>query len=327
VVRFDPEYELLAAVDFKKTKPMLYAQLDLKDDVIGRLLAVEALKEHDDKKTLAKLEDVLNNDPFYGVRMSASSALRHIGSDEAFAGLVESLGQADARVRERVVGDVGSFYRPEALAAITKIANAEKNPDIRSGAIRDLGLYNSRKTRKLLVSLLQVKSFHNTIAQAAVSAIRTMDDPYFVSALRKAISQRADEFTTSGLSSALDTLAHISRNEKDKTAIREFITGHVNHENRRIQAGAIGALGTLGDPKAIPIVQAFDGDESYDRVQRAAKSALRRLREQKQLVPREIIELRELVDELKKDNEKLREQFEELNERLDARDEAGDEDK
>ena len=327
VVRFDPDCELLAKVEFKKTKPMLYAQLGLKDDVIGRLLAVEALKGHDDKKAVAKLKDVLNGDAFYGVRMSASGALRHMASDEAFTSLVESLDQADSRVRERVAEDVGSFYRPEALAAVMEIVDSEANPDIRSGAIRKLGLYNSRRTKKLLASLLQVESFHNTIAQAAVSAIRTMDDPYFVSALRKVISERAEGFTTSGLSSALETLAHISRNKKNKAAIREFVTGYVNHANRRIRAGALGALGTLGDPKAIPIVQAFDGDKSYDRVQRSAKSALRKLQERKQLVPREIIELRELVDELKKDNEKLRGQFEELNERLDAREEVSGEGK
>ena len=51
------------------------------------------------------------------------------------------------------------------------------------------------------------------------------------------------------------------------------------------------------------------------------------VKHQLSLTPREIVELRELVNELKKDNEKLREQFEELNDRLDARDEAGDEDK
>jgi len=327
VVRLDPDYELLAKVEFKKTKPMLYAQLGLKDDVVGRLLAVEALKGHDDQKTVAKLKDVLNGDAFYGVRMSASGALRHMASEEAFASLVESLDQADSRVRDRVVEDVSSFYRPEALAAVMEIVDSEKNPDIRSGAIRKLGLYNSRRTKKLLANLLEVESWHNTVAQAAVSAIRTMDDPYFVAALRKAISQRGEDFTTSGLSSALDALAHISRNKKNKTAIREFVTGYVNHENRRIRAGAIGALGTLGDPKAIPIVQAFDGDKSYDRVQRSAKSALRRLQERKQFVPREIVELRELVDELKKDNEKLRGQFEEMNERLDAREEASGEGK
>ncbi|MHC4229377.1 MAG: HEAT repeat domain-containing protein, partial [Planctomycetota bacterium] len=92
------------------------------------------------------------------------------------------------------------------------------------------------------------------------------------------------------------------------------------------QAGAIRALGTLGDPKAIPIVETFSGDDSYDRVRRSARDALKALREKKQLVPAEIVRLRETVDKLKKDTEKLRDDLEDMKNRLDAK-EKGAKDK
>jgi len=94
--------------------------------VIGRLQAIDALKKKKDKKTVSKLKDVLNNDPFYGVRNKASAALREIHNDEAFNGLTESMDQPDARVRLQVVNDIGGFYRPESFELMKQVLNREK---------------------------------------------------------------------------------------------------------------------------------------------------------------------------------------------------------
>jgi len=318
IVRFDPEYGLLADITFEKPTAMLYAQLDNKADVIGRLLAIEALRKKKDKKTVAKLKDVLNKDPFHGVRVEASAALRSIHSDETFKALAESLKQADARVRQTVVEDIGGFYRPESLRLTKEILKTEKNPDILSEAIRNLGRYHAEETRQLVLHYLESKSYRSTLADAAVGAIRMLDDPSFISPLRRILREREKEFTSRGFARALDTLAHISRNEKDTTRVRNFLAGYVNHKRQRTQAGAIGALGTLGDPKAIPIIETFSGDKPDDRIQRTAKDALKNLREQKQLVPAEIMYLRETLDELKKETEKLKNDLEDIKKRLDA---------
>ncbi len=262
----------------------------------------------------------LNEDAFYGVRERASGALRDIGTDEAFAALRESIDQADARVRMQVVEDMSGFYRPETFGALVKIAGGEKNPDIRATAIRQLGKFNSKETKQLLARALDTESFGDRIADAAVSAIGTMDDPYFIGILRKHITNRAEACTTRSHGNALETLGHISRNEKNKTKIRKFLTGFVNHKNRRITASAINALGALGDPKAVALLAAFEDDDSRKRIQRAAGRALTKLRQQKPLAPGEVIELRKILDDVKKDNEKLRKEFEDLKKRLDAKD-------
>jgi ABC-type uncharacterized transport system ATPase subunit len=96
IVRFDPEYGLLAQVTFDEPTDMLYAQLADQNDVVGRLLALDALKEKKDKKTVSQLQTCLNEDKSWGVRRSASRALRDIHTDEAFAALAASLEQKDA---------------------------------------------------------------------------------------------------------------------------------------------------------------------------------------------------------------------------------------
>ena len=326
IVRFDPEYSLLADVSFEKPEAMLYAQLENKADVVGRLLAIEALKEKDDKKTIAELKGALNNDPFYGVRNEASAMLREIHTDEAFDALAESMAQPDARVRLQVVAGIGGFYRPESLELTKQVLKNEKNPAIIYEAICNLGRYHHEDTKQLLIQYLESKSYCNQLAEAALEAIRMLDDTFFIAPLQKVLSEREAEFASYGFADALDTLAHITRNEDDRTEVRIFLTGYVNHPKQDIKAGAIAALGTLGDPKAISIVETFSGDKPDDPIQRAAKDALEKLQEKKQVVPEEIIYLRETVDELKKDSEKLKDDLEDLKKRLDASEESTESD-
>jgi aminopeptidase N len=321
-VRFDPDYGLLADIKFEKPTAMLYAQLKNEDDVIGRLRAIDALKKKKDKKTIARLKDALNNDPFYRVRRNASSALREIHTNEAFDALAGSIDQPDARVRQQVVGDIGGFYRPESFRLTKRVLGKEKNPEIISRAIRNLGQYHHKDTRRLLLDYLKSESYRNSLASAAVEVIRKLDESFFIEPLQRILSERERQFTSSGFARGLDTLAHITRNEDSKAKVRKFLAGYVNHPKNSVQAGAIRALGTLGDPKAIPVVETFSGDDSYDRVQRSAREALRALREKKPIVPAEIVRLRETVDKLSKETEKLRNDLDDMKNRLDAKENA-----
>ena len=322
IVRFDPEYGLLVNVTFDKPVPMLYAQLACEDDVIGRLRAAEALAKKKSQKTIARLKEALNHDPFYGVRLRASAALEEIHTEEAFEALADSLDQEDARVRQDVVRQVGKFYRPESLQLTRRILRTEKNPAILGRAIRNLGLYHHKKTRRLLVKYLKSRSFRNELASAAVEAIRMLDEAFFIGPLQQILTEREREFQSWDFARALETLARISRNEEGKTKVRTFLVGYVNHPKERIQVGAIGALGALGDTKAIPVLETFSSDEPDDRIERAAERALKDLRDRKELVPNEIIQLRDAVDKLQKQTDKLRDDLDDIKMRLEAKEEA-----
>jgi aminopeptidase N len=319
VVRFDPDYGLLADITFDKPTAMLYEQLENHKDVIGQLRALDALKEKKDKKTIEKLKNVLNNDPFYAVRRNASSALREIHTNEAFEALADSLVQDDARVRQQVVRDISRFYRSDTLNLLKRTLRKEKNPAILEVAIRNLGLYQHKNTRRLLLKYLQSVSFRNELASAAIEAIRMLDEPFFIVPLQKVLEERETDFRSWSFTRGLNTLAHISRDEDDKTKVRNFLAGYVNHPKDRIQAGAIGALGTLGDPKAIPIIETFSNDEPDDNIERSAERALKQLRERKPLVPDEIVRLRETVDEFRKETDKLKDDLDDIKKRLDAK--------
>ena len=139
----------------------------------------------------------------------------------------------------------------------------------------------------------------------------------------KVLRKNEDRFTSRGFGRGLATLAKISKTQKKKKDVREFLAGYVNHPKKTVSTSAIRALGTLGDELAMPVIQAF-ANSNDESVSRAAKDALGKLREDKPSAPREVIELRKEIADLKKSNEKLEKTLEEIKDQLKAQAEASE---
>jgi len=190
IVRLDPEYTLLARITFVPPTPMLLAQLADRSDVIGRLQAIEELSKRKDQQSIERLKDTLNSDPFYGVRLAAAQGLRGIQNDKAFEALAASTKQSDARVRRQVALDIGSFYREAAYDASTRLLEKEKNPEIQAVAITSLGPYPKKDVEPILLRELNSDSYHNRLADAAISAMRAQNDPAYINPLLGALRER-----------------------------------------------------------------------------------------------------------------------------------------
>jgi aminopeptidase N len=315
IVRLDPEYTLLAKIKFQAPNPMLTTQLADKDDAIGRLLAIEQLSAKKDKETVAKLKERLNNDPFYGARLEASKALRSIHTDEALEALLTSTKQSDARVRRQVVSDVGGFYRETAYETTRKTLETEKNPDILSTAIRALSGYAKVEVQEALLKFLNSESYRNELADAAIAAMRSQDDPAYLAPLLDTLEKREGEFTSRGFGQGLTTLSYLARNEDKKDRVREFLTGYVNHKKRNIRLTALIALGTLGDPKAIAALEKFATASKDSPERTTAEKAVADLRAVRKPVD-DFKNLRNEVLDLQKQNRELRKELDDLKKKV-----------
>jgi aminopeptidase N len=317
VVRIDPELTLLAKVTFTPPAAMLYAQLTNAQDTVGRLIAVEQLGSKKDRGAIGKLKDALNNDGFYGVRMAASQALRSIQSDEAYDALLSSARQSDARVRQRVLSDIVSFYRERSYEHAESIVELEKNPDIRAQALTALGAYQKPATAEVLKRYLRSDSYRNVLADAAISGMRSQGDPAYIQPLMAVLREREAQFTSSGFARGVETLAFLARHEESKDQVREFLLGLVNHKKQRVQVAVLTALGTLNDPKAIAVVEKFAGDPLQGPERNAAERALLALRENRP-PGAELGSLRGEVLNLQKENRDLRKELDDLKKKIDA---------
>lgn len=317
VVRVDPHLAVLAKVNFKVPNTMLRAMLAERDDVLARLNAIDQLESKMDHESVALLKEALNDDPFYGVRMRAASALRAIHTDEALEALLASTGQPDARVRRQVVIEMGGFYREAAYELARKTLDSEKNPDIIASALGTLGAYPRPEVKTALLKYLNSQSFHNHLADAAIAAMRAQDDAAFIEPLRETLVRREAEFESRTLAQGLGALAWLARRQDNKDAVRELILRHANHSRKPVQLAALAALGTLEDTRALPVLEKFAAaaKESPERI--AAEKSIAAINAARK-APAELGELRKELLDLQKDNRELRKEFDVLKKKLEA---------
>jgi len=317
IVRLDPDLAVLAEIKFKPPTVMIHAQLANPDDVIGRVLACDLLGDRKDAESVKHLEKALKSDGFYGVRERATAALRKIHSDEALAALLASTKQPDARVRNAVVVAIGAFYQTRAADELSKLVRTEKNPMIVASALRGLGLFNRPELRDLLKQQLASTSYRQRLADAAMDAIRRQDDEAWIRPLLDTLRARGREFPTAVFASGLGVLAQVAQHAKDRSAAREFIAAQVNNPRERVRSAAIAALGTLGDPKALPVLESFAGAVADSPEKKAADRAIPMLRgEIKQ--GEELRNLRNEVLDLQKSDRELKKQVDELKKKFEA---------
>jgi aminopeptidase N len=319
IVRLDPHIELLAKINFMSlSTAMIDAQLADDSDVAGRLEAVNALKDKTDGASVEKLKTVLNGDPFYGVRIEAAGALNSIHSQESLQALLDSAAQTDARARNQVMTAIAGFYNQAAYEAERKGLSAEKNPDIQAQDIKGIGNYPNSAARDFLVPLLASHSYRNSLADAAISAIRAQDDPSYIQPLRQTLESRRSDFTSAGFAAGLDALAYLARDEKVKAGVREFLLAYVNDKKESVQLGAIKALGTLEDPAAMAVLQTFARSSEETPQQQAAERSLAAIVAARKPADN-LKEIRDTILALQKENQKLRKDLDTLEKKLDAK--------
>lgn len=252
------------------------------------------------------------------MRLAASDGLRSIHTDEALDALLASTKQPDARVRRDVVAAIGGFYRETAYDSARKTLESEKNPDILAAAIRDAGGYSKPEVHDTLLKYLNSESYRNQLAEAAIFAMRLQDDPAYIAPLMETLSRREADFTSRGFAQGLNGLAYLARNEEKKDAAREFLVGHVNDKREIVQLAAINSLGTLGDPKAIAVLQGFSSASKQDRKRMSAERAIADLRAGRKPVD-DFKNLRQEVLDLEKQNRELRKELDDLKKKVEAR--------
>jgi aminopeptidase N len=319
LVRFDPHYTLLAKVDFPVPESMHLAQLDVADDMIGRIIAVKGLEQTRTRAAVERLGKALREDGFRGVREQAAHALQAIGSDEALAELQKSLSQPDARVRRRVVEGVAAHYRPGVMEQLVKIVGTEKNPAIQAVAINGLAKYQDPAARDTILDALRSDSYRQEVAEAAMHALGQHRDATLLQPLIRLVDSKPDAFPPRVLGTALRTAGELGRLRDDKASVRDFLTPYLHDARPSVRHAAIGALGELGDPQSEPLLQGLAKLGSSDRTGKVAEGALAALRGKQPLVPGEVKELREQVRKLEETQNRLLEKLDDLDRRLKAK--------
>jgi aminopeptidase N len=238
-------------------------------------------------------------------------------TDEALNALLASTSQSDARVRHEVVQSISGFYDEKTYAALQKVLENEKNPDIVSSAIHGLAAYSKLEVQPVLVKYLNSESYRNELAMAAIGALRSQDDPAGIKPLLDTLSRREPDFTSRGFAQGMEALAYLARNEQNKDNVREFLVAHAQDKRRTVQMAALNGLGTLGDPKALAVVSTFATAAKASSERTTAERIMGDLRAGRKPID-DFKNLRQEVLDLQKGNRDLRRELDELKKKLET---------
>jgi aminopeptidase N len=305
-LRIDPDYTVLARIEFAPSMAMLKQQL--KGDLIGRLLAVQELAKKSDGESTALLKTVLNEDAFYAVRSEAAAGLKKQGSDEARVALVGSVNQPSAHARRAVVEALAAFPHEEAQAALWALGQKEKNPRILAAILKSWGARPGvPEVSAALRAHLKGSSHHEDVAVAAIAALRAQNDASAVPELMEKLRKSEGSFEESGLAAGLRAVGFLARDVEDRSGPREFLAGYLNHARPGLRVAAAEALGALKDTAAIALLEPLTTvlKPWEDGLRPAAEQALQKLNAQEQS-PAELKRVWEKMQALEKEVQQLK---------------------
>lgn len=320
-ISFDVDNYHLKTVTLEYPLPELKAQLQHDPDPVSRIYAAQAIAKKGGLEAVKALSDALKNDSFWGVRAEVAENLATIKLDQAVEAVTDGLSDSDARVRRAIVTSLAQIATPEsykALGAIVEKGDASYYTE--AAALRSfgkvaasgLGESSEEETLKLIDSVLKQRQGWNEVvrsgaigalsqlktSEAALNLILEYTQPGVPQALRLA-SIRA----LGAISTGQDKLNLERILERLKVLSREtfFLT----------QVAVAVALGQMETTKAIGLLQSLADQTPDGRVRRIAEESIQTVQKNAGS-DKAVKQLREELDQLKKENQDLKSRLENL---------------
>src|SRR4029077_9195687 len=254
MVLFDKGGQILKSVDFHKEKKEWLYQLKNATELADRGEAAQALaKLKNDDEALAALGVALNTDQAWGLRDIAADALGRMGNGAAGRQLLAGLdANTQPYVRNHIVASLGSIKdEPKVVAKLIAISSEDASYRSRATALQSLGKLKAATALPALMDAVKGESPDDFLRNAALRSLGYLGDHRGVPLLR--------EWSAPG--KAIETreaaIASLGRLEKDNKEITAQIASYLTETHYPIRYAAIRALGSRGDPSAIPALQSL----------------------------------------------------------------------
>src|SRR6202171_3313832 len=254
MVLFDKGGHVLATTDFHKERKEWLYQVKNAGELADGGDAVFALsKLKNDEDAVAALGAALNTDKAWGLRDIAADALGRVGNASAAKQLLDALNSnAQPFVRNHIVAALGNIKDdPKVIAKLEAIAKEDKSYRARANALQGLGRLKAPDALTTLSAAVNADSPDNILNNAALRALGYLGDDKAVQILR--------DWSAPGkpFDSRVAAIASLARLAKDNKEITQQIASYLTEPHFPVRYAAILALGSRGDPSAIPALEAL----------------------------------------------------------------------
>lgn len=321
-VSFDAGNAVLKTVELTYPLPELKAQLNYDPDPIARIYAAQAIAKQGGLEAVKALATALTQDPFWGVRVRVAQALAQVRLDQSFDALLPGLKDENPHGRSATATALGQFKTLRSYKALKAIAEkGDPAYSVEAAALCALGglattdLGDGPKEKallKLFKSVLQERSgWNEVVRRGAIAALAQMTPS--AAALDLILEYTGPATPPPLRAAAVQALGKISIGQSPSNLARILEQlGEASRETDLIlRLSLISALGAMEPPQALGLLRSLAEQSLDSRVQRRAEETIDQV--QKKRGPTQAVaELREAIDQLKKDNQALKSRLENL---------------
>ncbi|MFN2462410.1 MAG: M1 family aminopeptidase [Candidatus Dormibacteria bacterium] len=309
-VRFDQGNHLLKTLDFPRDDDLLIAQL-AEDEVTGRVEAAKQLGRRGSPAAVKALTEALQKDEFWFVRASAATALGVAQGADARDALLAGLEQPQGRVRAAAAAGLGAFVGDEAATAgLLRTLRKDRSYSAAAAAAAALGHARAATALPDLLKAADRPSHRESVAAGALRGLAELRDPAQLGAiLERARPGRDQRLRAAALVSAASLAVPSGREARE--VVRDAAEQALRDPLYFVRRGATRALADLGDPAAIPALQATIDREVEGAVRYACRVAIDSIQRSAD-TDASTGTLRDDVEELRRANRELRERVDRL---------------
>lgn len=283
-IRVDPAYTLLAKITENKPQAWWKEQLLHGVTVPERLRAVEHFGESKRTADIELLQTVLENDPFWGVRVEAAKTLGKTGGEIARDALIAACSQDEARVRTAAAKALGEFVRDEmvekTLAKLVK--TSDPSEAMTAAVLESLAKVQDDPNIKPLIAALAQDSRQEKVRSAALQGLSRSANEQALDVLHEWIQRDHPRAARSAaIASIAESLSRHTFAESKSQRVVEDLTKLLDQaETPTIRRAASEALLKLGRQAttALSAVEALANHDPNGRVRASAEKAAEAIR-------------------------------------------------
>jgi aminopeptidase N len=256
--RFDPrEAILLKEQKVHKGRNLWIEQLR-RGDLIGRIRAARHLAKDRRPAALAALREGLNKEQAYEIRCEIAKALRGVAGKPSRIALLGALADEHPKVRraaaEALAGHGRDASVAEALAA--RLEAGDPSYYVEAACVSAYAAA-AAEPRQLLVAALERESHNDVIRQAALNALRGLDDPSLVSHFARYTSGTFTPRTRNTATRCLSVAGLPGAPQEHVEAALSALGPLLRSSSQRVRGAALGALEAIGEA-ARPLLKEVD---------------------------------------------------------------------
>ena len=275
LVLFDKNDWILKEVNYlNRTNDEWKYQAEFGSDVVARRTAVEHVAKNDTAgESISLLVKILHNDPFWGVRQAAVDGLGMIPamSDEKTDALISALSDTKSYVRSSAAVQLGNIRTAKVSKAL-HASLSDSSYSVEANSVAALSKVDSVNSLSLIKARLDVRSYGNQVANAALNALAKLDSVEGVNVALKKVKYGAN---VEGRSTALNILKQYGKFREDVKATCALLLGD---KSRQIRFSAADFLGDVGSESQLHELENL-ANKKDDPASGAAAKAIEKIKE------------------------------------------------